>query len=121
MSKPRRNLAPSYGCFHYEVSERAHVSCQGTWKKARAAIARVDASSIPAAITHEPNDPWLVTLRLEDFLAILSGMRSNMDALRLARAHVYRQRFYGSHDQDKTDAEEWWRLYGEDRTDAPRK
>ncbi len=120
--RPRRkkkaegDLAPSYGCFHYEVSESASVSCQGTWKKARAATARADADSIPAAITREPNDPWLVTLRLEDFLAILSGMQMNAEALREAQSHVFRQGHYGRHEQDRWDAYQWWQKWGSARS-----
>ena len=33
------------------------------------------------------------------------------EAIREARAHVYRQRYYGKHEQDRIDAEEWWAKY----------
>ena len=36
-----------------------------------------------------------------------------LEALRDAHAHVYRQQFYGAHVQDRLDATEWLRLWGD--------
>jgi hypothetical protein len=40
-----------------------------------------------------------------------SELAELQEAIREARAHVYRQRYYGKHEQDRIDAEEWWAKY----------
>jgi hypothetical protein len=97
-------------CFWNEVKDRKLVSCRTTWLNAS------DESpddKIPVAITHQPREPWLVTVSLEDWLAILAGMQLNAEALEKARRHVDRQRLHGKHEQDRQDAKEWMAAYGE--------
>lgn len=96
-------------CFWNEVKDRKTVSCRTTWEQARD-DAKND--TIPLAITHEPRSEWLVTLQLEDWLAILTGMQMNAEALREAQAHVFRQAHHGRHEQDRWDAYVWWQKWG---------
>jgi len=101
-------------CFWNEVKDRKAVSCRAAWKQARAESGD---DHIPVAITHQPREEWLVTLGLDDWLAILQGMQNNMEALRQARAHVYRQ-LHGRHAQDRIDAKEWLDRYGKESSNA---
>lgn len=41
----------------------------------------------------------------------LDELMTLRQALEEARAHVYRQRYHGRHEQDRIDAEEWWSRY----------
>lgn len=95
-------------CFWNEVKDRKSVSCRAAWKQARD---EADEDHTPVAITHQPREEWLVTLSLDDWLAVLQGMQNNMEALQSARAHVYRQLHHGRHAQDRIDAQEWLNRY----------
>ncbi len=97
-------------CFWNEVKDRKSVSCRATWEQTSC---ETPDDLIPVAITHMPRREWLVTLRLDDWLAILSGMKQNTEAVNEARAHVWRQAHSGKHEQDKRDAYEWWQKWGD--------
>jgi len=97
-------------CFWNEVKDRKSVSCRSAWEQAQR---EAPDSLIPVAITHMPRRDWLVTIRLEDWLAILSGMQQNVVALDSARAHVWRQGHVGTHTQDRWDAYVWWQTWGD--------
>lgn len=105
-------------CFWHEVKDRKSVACRAAWEQARD---EAPEDKIPIAITHVPRREWLATLKFEDWLAVLEGMKQTaetatqaLEALAGARAFVYRARYTKGHEQDKVDAEAWWAKWGGD-------
>jgi hypothetical protein len=96
-------------CFWNEVKDRKAVACRAAWEQARD---EAPADMTPVAVTHLPQREWLVTLGLEDWLAVLQGMRETAEAVQAARQFVYRARFARGHEQDRADAEAWWQKWG---------